>query len=152
MQDALSQILNRIDDLSRQLREDGEENEDSNEQPATPFIIPDELEQGFLELAQQRYSNLAELSLTQSLDSAVYYLDRVTKKPLKSTQRENRYVSTVLNLMKAYWLLNATKECREYREACLYRPTDKLENQMMTWGMTVDKFVQKLEEVSRPYI
>jgi hypothetical protein len=148
MQDVLSQILNRIDELSRQLREEEEEEVDENNQQSTmSFTLPIEVKGAFSTLAQQRYPDLAKLSLTQGLDSVVYYLDRVTKKPLKSTQRESRYLSSLLNLMKACWLLEATKACDEYSTACAYQSKDAFESRMMTWGMTIDKFVQKLEAV-----
>jgi hypothetical protein len=147
MQDALSQILNRIEELSRQLREEEEEVDENNQQSTVPFTLPDEVEEAFSALAQQRYPDLAKLSLTQGLDSVVYYLDRVTKKPLKSIQRESRYLLSVLNLMKACWLLKATKACGEYSTACAYQSKDAFESRMMMWGMTIDKFVQKLEVV-----
>lgn len=149
MQDAARQIINRIDELGRQLRgeEEEEEVDDKNQQSALLFTLPHEVEEAFSALAQQRYPDLAKLSLTQGLDSVICYLDRVTKKPPKSTQRESRYLSSVLNLMKACWLLKATKACDEYSTACAYQSKDAFENTMMTWGMTIDKFVQKLEEV-----
>jgi hypothetical protein len=146
MQDALSQILDRIDELGRQLREEEDEVDEDKQGSTVLFTLPDEVEGAFCTLAQQRYPDLAKLSLKQGLDSVVYYLDRVTNNLLKSTQRKSRYHSSILNLMKACWLLNATKACSEYSAACAYQSTDEFEGRMMTWGMTIDRFVQKLEE------
>jgi len=146
MQDGFSQIFDRIDQLSRQLR--GEDEIDENSQQSTvPFALPPEVDEKFSALAQQRYHDLAKLSLTQGLDSVVYCLERIGRKPLKPTQGETRYLSSVLNLMKACWLLQATKESDEYSTACEYQSKDAFESKMMMWGMTVDKFVQKLEDV-----
>jgi hypothetical protein len=114
------------------------------------FTLPQEVEEVFCAIGQQRYPDLASLLLAQGLDSVIYYLDRVTKNLLKSTSQENRYISTVLNLMKACWLLKATKECREYSTACAYQSNDAFENRMVNWGMTIDRFVKKIEEVVSP--
>jgi hypothetical protein len=148
MQDGLSLILNRIDKLSRQLRDGDDDVDETVQQTPQPFTLPAELERAFAGQAQQRYPDLSKVSLTQGLDSLLYYLDMVAKAPPKSVEKERRFNLIVLNLMKATWLLHITKYCSEYKAACAYKSDDAFEKRMMTWGMTVDKYIEKLEHVS----
>ena len=57
------------------------------------------------------------------------------------------YRRAILNLMKALWLLDITKASEEYANTRIYKPKDEIEDQMMKWGMTVEKYAGNLAMV-----
>jgi hypothetical protein len=144
--DSTRQILDRLDEISRQIR--GEDDTEIEDDSNTDILgIPIEVQDTFTILAQEKHPDLKAVPLADGLNAVVFYLDRTTRNPTRATRSEHRYHASVLSLMKAAWLLDITTDGNEYEEACQYRSSDGLENQLMTWGMTVERFAKKLEDV-----
>jgi hypothetical protein len=144
--DPTNAILSALEQLGPQIR--GEEERDGlpNEPPG-PVAIPQELEDGFYTLAQELFPNLSAIPLDRGVDAAVFYFNRVTKTPDQLVQSEIKYLITIINIMKAAWLLRTVKAGQDYQNATRYCSPNPVEQQMDQWGMTIERFFNKFEEV-----
>ncbi len=139
-------ILNRIELAeSRIIREP---------EPSEPEIlgtrrldVPQPLEDLLTSIAKTRYGNLAAIPIVRGVDETVYYLDRATQWHLRRQPLEGSHALKMACIMRAYWLLQATKEADEYQAESMNTSYDELDGQLVRWGMTTRRFVSKLEEV-----
>jgi hypothetical protein len=137
--------LSTLGQLGRQTR--GEEEYDLPIESPGPMIIPQELEDGFSTLAREIFPNLLAIPLEQGIDVVAFYFNRTTKTPDQLVQREIKYLINILNIMMATWLLRLVKAGQDYQNATRYRSPDPVVQQMDLWGMTVERFFDKFEEV-----
>jgi hypothetical protein len=144
--DPTNAILSELEQLGRQLRGEEELFDPPNEPPG-PVSIPKELEEGFSTLAQEIFPNLSAIPLDRGVDAAVYYFNQVTKTPNQLVQSEIKYLITVINIMEAAWLLQTVKAGQYYQNATRYCSSNPFEQQLDRWGMTIERFFNKFEEV-----
>ncbi|OCK76765.1 hypothetical protein K432DRAFT_396166 [Lepidopterella palustris CBS 459.81] len=144
--DPTNAILGTLEQLGRQIR--GEEERDYlPHELLGPVVIPRELEDGFYILAQEIFPDLSAIPLDRGIDAAVYYFNRVTKTPDQPIQSEIKYLITIIDIMQATWLLRAVKAGRYYHNATRYCSPNPVEQQLDRWGMTIERFFNKFEEV-----
>jgi hypothetical protein len=138
--------LSAIEQLGQQIR--GEE-----ERYGLPIelsgsvAIPQELEDGFSMVAQGLFPDLLAIPLDRGIDAAVFYFNRVTKTPDQLVQSEIKYLITIINIMMAIWLIRTVKAGQYYQNATRYWSPNTVEQLMNQWGMTIERFFNKFEEV-----
>jgi hypothetical protein len=128
-------IILRIEQLAREL------GVCQNLTEVEPLRIPEELEKLFSNITLQKYPRLESVPLGSTIDTALYYLEKA-----KDETRLN-VNACILNLMISRWILNIIKNGNSYRSAMSTPPSNGFEKNLKNWGMTVDRFVLKLEEV-----
>jgi len=144
--DPTNRILSALGQLGRQIRGEEEYDDLPIESPA-PVAIPQELEDGFSTLARELFPNLSAIPLDRGVDVVAFYFNRTTKTPDQLVQREIKYLINILNIMMATWLLRLVKAGQDYQNATWYCSPDPVWQQMDQWGMTVERFFDKFEEV-----
>lgn len=144
--DPTDRILSALGQLGRQTR--GEEYDHLPPDPPAPVVIPQELEDGFFTLAREIFPNLAAIPLDQGVDVVAFYFNRTTKTPDQLVQREIKYLINILNIMMAIWLLRLVRAGQDYQNVTRYCSPDPVGQQMDLWGMTVERFFDKFEEVT----
>lgn len=147
--DSTDVVLNAAEQLGLQARGDEDRKDPLNPLNVTTgsVIIPRELEAGFVALTQQVYPDLSIIPLDIGLDAAVLYFNRVTKTPEQLQQSEIRYLAAIIDIMKAAWVLQTVRGTQDYQIVAKYAPLDEFEEQMDRWGMTVEGFFDKFDEV-----
>jgi len=151
IEDKFNQVLSRLDDIRPGRISTGLESNGENDAASrAPFVVPQEISHRLLELAEAECYDFSKMPIIAGLESAIYHMDQATGLQNRNMGAgvENEYESRVLSLMKAKWILERTIESDEYSDACSYQPVDRLENKMMQWGMTVQAFTEKLQQVS----
>lgn len=144
--DSTSAILSAVEQLGRQIRGDEGGNDLPKILPGS-VTIPQELENGFITLTREVYPDLSTIPLDLAVDAAVFYFNRITKTPDQLLQCEIRYLIAIINIMKAIWLLRTLKATHDYQIVLNYAPINPFEEQMDRWGMIVERFFDKFEEV-----
>jgi len=148
--DPTNAILSALGQLGRQIRGEEEHNYEysylSNVPPG-PVVIPQELENGFSTHSHEIFPKLSAIPLHQGVDATVFYFIRAVKIPDQLVQREVKYIITILNIMMAAWLLRKVKAGQDYQSATQYCSPNPVVQQMGRWGMTIERFFNKLEEV-----
>ena len=109
--------------------------------------MPLELEDRFSILAQELFPDLSAIPLDRGVDAAVFYFSTVTKTLGELVQSETKYLITIITIMKAAWLLRTVKAGQDYKNATRYCSPNPVEQQMDRWGMTIERFFDKFEEV-----
>ena len=135
-----------LEQLGRQIRGEEERDDLPNESPG-PVVIPQELEDGLTALAQELFPDLSAIPLDRGVDAAVFYFHRITKTPDQLVQSEIKYLIAIINVMKAAWLLRTVRAGQGYQNATRYCSPTPVEQQMDRWGMTIERFFNKFEEV-----
>jgi hypothetical protein len=132
--------------LRREIRgEDDEEVPESNS--SFFFEIPSEIDRKFTSQAELTYQDLSRVPLSACLDSSVFHLNEAVKKPTKQVPGDIRYLNAVIKVMKAAWFLKMMKKSVEYRESKERAVTNSLNRQLAAWGLTIERFVSKFENV-----
>jgi hypothetical protein len=106
-----------------------------------PLQIPEELERLFSNVALQKYPQLEFAPLGSTIDAALYYLEKAKNETGLDIH------GRILNLLICRWILNIIKTGHDYLRACSTLPNNDFEQHLTDWGMTVDRFILKLEEV-----
>jgi hypothetical protein len=144
--DPTNAILSALGQLGRQIRGEEEYGYPSNVPPG-PVAIPQELEKGFSTFSQEIFPKSSAIPLHQGVDAAVFYFIRAVKTPDQLVQSEIKYLITILNIMMAAWLLRTVKAGQDYQNATQYCSPNPVVQHMGRWGMTIERFFNKLEEV-----
>jgi hypothetical protein len=110
-------------------------------------VIPQELQDCFMTLTQEVYPDFSTLSLSRGIDAALLYFNRVTKTTDQLVQSDIRYLIAIIDTMKTAWMLRTVKASQEFQIAARYRSANAFEQQMDQWGMTIERFFDKFEEV-----
>jgi hypothetical protein len=147
MHNGFDKIHERLDIYFRQ--QPGEERELTKSNHAKKqIVIPKDVKQSLIARARQRYPDLVKMPLREGVESAIYFMIRATLIPEDSKEQEGRsYALRVLNLMKAIWLMRTAKCCEQYKECLSYEPDDKIERQLIKWGMNDERYIEKIEQV-----
>jgi hypothetical protein len=132
--------------LGRQIRGE-EERYDLPIELSGSVAIPQELEDGFSIVAQGLFPDLSAIPLDRGIDATVFYFNRVTKTPDQLVQSEIKYLITIINIMMAVWLIRTVKAGQYYLNATRYWSPNTVEQLMNQWGMTIERFFNKFEEV-----
>jgi hypothetical protein len=143
--DSTDAILNAAEQLGQQVRGDDGRKDHLPIVTTESVGIPPELEGSFIALTQQVYPDLSIIPLDVGLDAAVFYFNRVTKTPEQLQQSEIRYLVTIIDIMKAAWILRTVKATHDYQIIANYAPLDEFEEQIDRWGMTVERFFAKFD-------
>jgi hypothetical protein len=85
--------------------------------------------------------------MAQGVDEIIFYLDRATQWHVRRQSTQRCHAFKLANLMRAYWLLQATKASDEYQAASARITVAEFERQFPRLGMTARRFFSKLEEV-----
>lgn len=128
--------------------------------PAVDVDIPSLLADRFALLAAEKYpANHAtgwttsttgyNIPLVAGVDAAVAHFKNATESSTADNMPSTRpWLTTVLSLLKAVWILRETRKGTEFVNSSKYQGADSFERQIIGWGMTIDRFIRKLEEVS----
>jgi hypothetical protein len=94
-----------------------------------------------------RYGSLTNIPMAAGVDEIIFYLDRATKWHVRRQSTQRCHAFKLANLLRAYWLLQATKASDEYQAASTMITVAEFERQFPRLGMTARRFFSKLEEV-----
>ncbi|KAH8649407.1 hypothetical protein BGZ60DRAFT_520732 [Tricladium varicosporioides] len=146
MIDSTTAIFSAIEQLGSRFR--GEEGSEYhlNNLPGS-VAIPQELQDCFMAVTQNMYPDFANFTLCQGIDAAFLYLNKVTKATGQLAEREITYLTAIIDIMNAAWILRTANASQEFQIAARYCPVSAFEQQMDKWGMTVERFFEKCEEV-----
>ncbi len=147
--DPSNTILSALEQLGREIRggDDADYQSTPDEQTAS-VSIPEELVGGLKVISQSLFSDSQTIPLDHGVSAAVSFFTRVTKVPTQPGKSDVRYLDAVLNLMKTLWLLGDVKAGCVYQIAAQYYLPNPLEQQLIQWGMTLERFFLKFEEVN----
>jgi hypothetical protein len=93
--------------------------------------------------AQRAYPDPSSLTLDQSIDAAVSCFNRITE----TREMDNRYLSTIVYVMIASWMLQTARSGREYDAAARSPSKTAFERQVDDWGLTIDRFFDVFQDV-----
>jgi hypothetical protein len=144
--DPTNAILSALEQFRRRIRGE-EKHDDISTEPQGLVAIPQELEDGFSTLAQEQFPDLSAIPLDRGVDTTVFYFNRVTKTLDQLVQTNVKYLITIIDIMYAAWLLQTVKAGQDYQNATRYCSPNPVEQQMNQWGMTIERFFNKFEEV-----
>jgi hypothetical protein len=85
--------------------------------------------------------------MTQALEEILFYLDRATRWHERRKSTQPCHAVQLTNLIRAYWLLQATKAGDEYQAATRTVSMEQFEREFPRLGMTTRRFFSKVEEV-----
>lgn len=108
---------------------------------------PPELESSFATLTTRTHPDLLALPLVRGVDAVVYHFTKLSKSLPNPGQSQIRYLLAIITIMKAAWILQTVKNGQEYETATRYRTIDDFERQIDRWGMTIERFFDRFEEV-----
>lgn len=151
--DATESLHRDAEQLGRQVRDVEEGQEPSYSGIGLPpfVMIPPELEDSFMKYTLHACSDLKSLTLDGGIDSAVSHFTRIVQVEHQSNQvkqAQTRYLSTIIAILMASWILQTLRPSREYEIAAKFPSVTPFERQMDAWGMTIDRFIDMFEEVS----
>ncbi|KAL2127848.1 hypothetical protein VTI74DRAFT_10087 [Chaetomium olivicolor] len=109
--------------------------------------IPQQLADTLGSTTAPRYCNLTSIPMAQGVDEVIFYLDRATQWPIRMGSTEHDHTFKLANVLRAYWLLQATKASEEYQAATNNISVDQFERYFPRLGMTPRRFFSKLEEL-----
>jgi hypothetical protein len=115
---------------------------------APGLSVPAPLANLFESITLMRYGSLTNIQMAQGVDEIIFYLDRATKWNVRRQSTQRCHAFKLANLLRAYWLLQATKASDEYQESSARITVAEFERQFPRLGMTARRFFSKLEEVS----
>jgi hypothetical protein len=141
----MNAILSTLEQLGRQIR--GEEEYADLPKELEPVSIPRELEDAFSTTAQELFRNLSAIPLDRGIDAAVLCFTRITKLSDQLDQSEFKYLATIINTLEAAWLLRTIKAGQHFQNALQYYSPNPVEQQLGRWGMTIERFCNRFEEV-----
>jgi len=144
--DPTNAILSALEQFRRRIRGKGDR-DDLPHEPSGLVPVPLELEDRFSILAQELFPDLSAIPLDRGVDAAVFYFSTVTKTLGELVKSETKYLITIITIMKAAWLLRTVKAGQDYKNATRYCSPNPVEQQMDRWGMTIERFFNKFEEV-----
>lgn len=110
--------------------------------------IPEELVDNLNVISQSLLSDSPTIPLDRGVSAAVSFFTRVTKVPMQPRNSGVMYLDAILSLMKTLWLLGDVKARCVYQITAQYYLPSPLEQQLTQWGMTLDRFFLKFEEVN----
>ncbi len=113
--------------------------------------VPQPIENLLESTAMAKYGSSTRIPMAQGVDEVIFYLDRAKKwhsRRQSSQQGEATQASKWANLLRAYWLLQATKASEDYQTAANTISVAEFERQFPRLGMTVRRFFVNLEDVS----
>lgn len=147
--DPSNAILSALEQLGREVRG----GDDAADQYApygqmAAISIPEELVDGLNVISQSLFSDSQTIPLDHGVSAAVSFFTSVTKVPMQPGKSAVMYLDAILSLMKTLWLLDAVKASCVYQITAQYYLPSPLEQQLTQWGMTLDRFFLKLEEVN----
>src|SRR5437016_4584408 len=79
-------------------------------QPPRRLDVPSPVGDILVSIATTMYGSLANIPITQGVDEAIFYLDRATQWHIRRHSTQNRQIFRLANILRAYWILQATKE------------------------------------------
>lgn len=109
--------------------------------------IPAPLENFLESTTLKKYDSLTSIPMARGLDEVIFYLDRATQWHARRQPTQRCHAFKLANLLRAYWLLQATKASDEYQAASSRITVPSPERQSPRLGMTARRFFTKLEEV-----
>ncbi|KAK3901883.1 hypothetical protein C8A05DRAFT_44566 [Staphylotrichum tortipilum] len=118
-------------------------------EPSRALTIPHQLATFLTSIATGRYGRATAIPMADGVQEAIFYLDQATKWHARRQQAQPpafRWAS----LLRASWVLQATKESDEYRASVARMTVEEFERQFPRLGMTTRRFFGKLEVVSDP--
>lgn len=110
--------------------------------------VPLELEDLFISIAAARYGSPNSIPMAQGVDEIIFYLDRATQWHARRQSTQSLHAFKYANVLRAYWLLQATKSSDDYQEAITTISVAVMERHFPRLGMTARRFFAKLEDVS----
>jgi hypothetical protein len=143
--DSTTEILTAVEQLVGQSNDEGGEYF-HNELPGW-VAIPPELEDSFTTLAQLVYPDLSAIPLDRGISAAIFNFNKVTSRPDQPVQSKTRYLFAIIDIMKTAWILRTVKVVQEYQITANRRSVNAFQNQLDQWGMTLERFFYKFEEV-----
>lgn len=120
-------------------------------QPRRRLDVPPPIENLLESTAIAKYGSSTRIPMAQGVDEVIFYLDRAKQwhtRRQSSQPGEATRASKWANLLRAYWLLQATKASEDYQAAATTISVAEFERQFPRLGMTVRRFFVKLEDVS----
>ncbi len=120
-------------------------------QPQRRLDVPRPIESLLESTVIAKYGSCSRIPMAQGADEVIFYLDRAKKwhsRRQSSQPGEATQASKWANLLRAYWLLQATKASEDYQVAANTISLAEFERQFPRLGMTVRRFFLKLEDVS----
>jgi hypothetical protein len=110
--------------------------------------IPLPLEDLFISITAAQYGSPNSIPMAQGVDEIIFYLDRATHWHTRRQSTQSLHAFKYANVLRAYWLLQATKSSDEYQTAITPMSVTIFEEQFPRLGMTARRFFSKLEDVS----
>ncbi|GAB1312830.1 hypothetical protein MFIFM68171_03040 [Madurella fahalii] len=108
--------------------------------------IPKPLHDSLVTISTTRYGSMAALPIVQGVEETIFYLDRATRWHARGESRQRCQAFKLANILRAYWLLQATKEGDEYQAASDNISIEEFERNLPRFGMTTRRFFSQLEE------
>jgi hypothetical protein len=147
--DPSNTILSALEQLGREVRgEDDAGYQTTPYEQKTSVSIPEELVDGLNAISQSLFSDSQTIPLDHGVSAAVSFFTRATKIPTQPGNSNVKYLDAILNLMKTLWLLGDVKAGCVYQIAAHHYLPNPLEQQLIQWGMTLERFFLKLDEVN----
>jgi hypothetical protein len=116
-------------------------------EPPRHLDIPEPLEKLFKPIPATRYGSLTSIPISQRVDEVIFYLDRATQWHVRRHSTQRCHAFQLANLLRASWLLQATKASDQYQEVSNRIAIAEFGWQFPLSGMTARQFFGKLEEV-----
>jgi hypothetical protein len=91
------------------------------------------------------------MPVDHGIDYAILYFNQVTKTPEPGFQSEITYLSAIISVMKATWMLRAARSGNDYQTITQHHLPNSLEKELDLWGMSLERFFDKVEEVRMQY-
>lgn len=116
-------------------------------EPTRKLDIPQPLHDTLVVISTARYGSMAGIPIAQGVEEVIFYLDRATHWHARGESRQRCQAFKLANILRAYWLLQATRNGEEYRAASNNVSIEEFERSLPRFGMTTRRFFNKLEEV-----
>jgi hypothetical protein len=116
------------------------------------FVVPRELEESLYITTRELFPAASAVPLDRGVEAAISFLIMASRMPENPTKTEERFLFSVVNLIKATWLLQCVKASRDYDIVAQFYLQNPVEEQLRCWGMTVKGILERLEAVSYLFI
>ena len=116
-------------------------------EPPRHLDIPKQLGNLFKSITATTYGSLTSIPVSQGVNEVIFYLDRATQWHVRRDSTQGYQAFQLANLLRASWLLQATKAGDEYQEVPNRITVAEFGRQFPLSAMTAPRFFGKLEEV-----
>lgn len=108
-------------------------------------VLRKELDDGFLRYIHKSHPELFVPEL--ALDAAILYWKNLTNATRITLHNETTYLSTVVEVLLAVWLVRSVRSSQEFQASARFQSKNSFAGIMDFWGMTVERFMDLLENV-----